>query len=67
MSNYNVLSQATPSKATMFSDGFSQVIDSHGQYVYKQQNYYAIGDKRFISSVQPQTAVPATLSNAIIV
>lgn len=66
MSNYNILAKASVAQATHYSDRFSQVVDAHGNMVYKQANYYSVGDKRIISSVQPQTAVPTNLSNGII-
>lgn len=66
MANYEQLKQLSHAQPTMYSDRFVQVQDKHGNYTYKQNTYYAVNDRKVISSIQPVTQVPTSLSNAVV-
>lgn len=66
MSNYEHLKLSNTAQPTMYSDRFVQVQDKNGNLTFKQSNFYAINDRKVISSINAVTQVPASLSNSVI-
>jgi len=64
--NYDQLKMSNMASPTMVSDRFVQVVQADNRHVYKHAGYYAVDDKKVISSINPVTSVPSSLSNATV-